>query len=498
MYKINIFRIPIILYRLSYIIYISIRYKFYILFKKEFSSYKKKIILDKGFAKLGPLFIKLAQFLSIRSDIFHKNIINNLEKMQFSINNISYKNIIKIIESEIKKNIFCVFSDFNNQPIGSASVAQVHQATFKDTKLKVVIKIIKPNIKNIIENDITILILVVRILILVFPLLRKIKLLDIIKEFKILLFNEIDLLKEASNASYLKASLKNSDLYIPKIYWQYSTKNILVMEEVYGERISKIKNYILNKYYLKTIAQKGTKILFYQILNGFFHADVHPGNILFNIKKNQYVAIDFGIMGSIDNNDKKYILEMLIALINRNYKEIININIKFDFIKYSINKIEFESEIRKICEPNFYTVIKYFSFKSFLLSFMQLISKFNINIPIRFFLLQKTLINIEIIGKSIYPHMNIWKVIEPLLQKEIKKNSNVLCIIKNINVRHILYDLQHIKKTYYLFTNMIEKNQKKKNNFFILNILIFILCIIIVINNNFNIQYIIKKIYLLI
>ncbi len=281
------------------------------------------VALRKALEKLGPIFVKFGQILSIRNDFFPDDIITELEKLQDQVPPFKTKAVHAAIKKTYRKDAETVFASFNEIPMASASVAQVHAATLPDGS-DVIVKILRPNIKKTLKKDIQLMLFVAVMIEIFWPRSQRLHLIDLVKEFKYTIFNELDLMREAANATQLKLNFKDShQLYVPKIYWDYTHTDILVMERIYGVRISDIDTLKAQQVNFKKLAQSGVEIFFTQVFrDSFFHADMHPGNLFIDThdpENPRYLGVDFGIMGSLNAEDKLYLGENLLAFFKHDY-----------------------------------------------------------------------------------------------------------------------------------------------------------------------------------
>ncbi len=368
--------------------------------------------------KLGPIFIKLGQILSTRIDIIPKEISEELKKLQTNTSYFSVKEIKKIIEKETNEKIEDIFEKFNENPIASASIAQIHTGVLKN-KNKVIIKIVKPDVEKKIIEDIKVFKKIIILINIFTTKFKRLKLKEIANELEESLNNELDLKNEAINASKLKNETKKSkEIYIPKIYWEYTKKNILIMEYIEGINI-------LNKNKIEKNNLKLEKII-KNLINSFykqsfkydiFHADLHPGNIFITYNSEKIILLDFGIVSSLNNKEKKYLSENILAFSKKNYKKVAKLHIKSGSISNKNNIKKIEKEIALIFEPILNKSIKNISFKETFFSLMEISKKFKMQLQPKFILFQKTLITIESISRNLYPNINLWETTRKSIEK---------------------------------------------------------------------------------
>lgn len=432
--------------RIIYISYIFIKFKMLCIFldPKNIKNINERKI-RKGFEKLGPTFIKLAQIISLRGDFYNENILRELEKLQTEAICFNFKAIKIIIEKALSKNINVLFKKINKNPLSSASVAQLHSAIMQNGD-KVIIKIIKPNTKNLIYSDLKVIALIFNILIL-FKKFDRFKLLDVLDELENTFNNELNLKYEAANISKFR-HLFNTDQYVyaPNVYWHLCSENILVMEYVDGINIlnkNKLKKEQINN---TTIIFQLIEIFYTQFLKyNFFHADLHPGNILISkstMGKNVIILIDFGIVSFMENEQKYYIIENILAFTKMDYKKIIQLHINAKTIKLNNKNAEIENELRFIFDPILNKRLKDLSFSILVKQLVRLSKKVNMQLQPNFLLFQKNLILIEGITRQLDQNINLWLITRQVIEKlfintlfvnKIKHNLEKIMYPKNNN-----------------------------------------------------------------
>lgn len=379
--------------------------------------------------KLGPIFVKFGQVLSTRRDLLPDDIADELEKLQDQVPPFSGEEAQKIIEKELRAPIHQKFKKFSKAPLASASIAQVHAAELVDGS-DVIIKVLRPNIRKNITSDIALMYLGARIVRFFSKTARRLKPVELVAEFETTIYNELDLQREAANATQLRRNFISSDkMYVPKIYWDYVTKNVMVMERIYGIRISDVKKLKAAKVNFKRLAENGVEIFFTQVLrDSFFHADMHPGNLFVDVSNPEfpvYNGVDFGIMGTLNELDQKYLAENLLAFFRRDYRRVAMLHINSGWVPADTREDQFESAIRVVCEPIFERPLKDISFGHLLLQLFQTAEKFNMQMQPQLMLLQKTLLNIEGLGRQLYPDLDLWETAKPCLEKYMRERHSV-------------------------------------------------------------------------
>lgn len=389
--------------------------------------------------ELGPIFVKFGQLLSIRRDLLPDDIADELAKLQDKVPPFSGKKAKQIIEKSLGYTTESIFSEFNLTPLASASVAQVHSAVMFDGS-KVVVKVLRPNIHKQIRQDVELMESFAKLMYKYLPMSRRFRPIEVVEEFKCTLYDELDLLREAANASQLRRNFINSDsLYVPQINWQHTRKNVLVMEQVYGIPISDIATLKSHNTDLKKLAERGVEIFFTQVFRDcFFHADMHPGNIFVSVKdpsNPQYMAVDFGIMGTLGPDDQRYLGENFLAFFKRDYRRVAELHVQSGWVPPHTRIEAFESAIRTVCEPIFERPLKDISIGQTLLRLFQTARRFDMEVQPQLVLLQKTLLSVEGLGRQLYPDLDLWQTAKPFLEKWMRKQFGVRAFFHNLKTR---------------------------------------------------------------
>ncbi|AGS38706.1 MAG: ubiquinone biosynthesis protein [Cycloclasticus pugetii] len=376
--------------------------------------------LRKALEDLGPIFVKFGQILSTRQDLLPPDIGEELSRLQDNVPPFADDLARQIIESSLEVPIEEVFSTFSPSPLASASVAQVHTATLH-TGEDVVVKVLRPGIEKIINSDVGLLYTLAELANKYWGEAKRLKPLDVVKEFDHTIHDELDLVREAANASQLRRNFEHSEhLYVPDVYWDYTRQNVMVMERIYGTPIGKIDQLREKGVDLKLLAERGVEIFFAQVFrDNFFHADMHPGNI-FASDDAKYLAVDFGIMGSVTLEDQRYLAENFLAFFQRDYLRVAQLHIESGWVPKETRVDEFESAIRAVCEPIFEKPLKEISYGHLLLRLFQTARRFDMEVQPQLVLLQKTLLNIEGLGRQLYPDLDLWQTAKPYLEEWYK------------------------------------------------------------------------------
>lgn len=380
--------------------------------------------LRKSLEELGPIFIKLGQTLSTRPDILPADIALELCKLQDKVPPFSSAEALAIIEDTFGSSAFEIFDNFDPEALASASMAQVHAATLKSGE-QVVVKILRPNMRKIIEQDLSIMHTIADFADRYWPDSKRLKPKEIVREFEHTLLDELDLRREAANAGQLRRNFINSSLlYIPEVYWDYTHENVMVMERIYGIPVADMARLHEHGINIKKLAERGVEIFFTQVFRDcFFHADMHPGNIFVSPLHGdnpQYICIDFGIIGTLNDNDKRYLAENMYAFFTRDYRRVAQLHVESGWVARDTRVEEFESAIRTVCEPIFEKPLKDISFAQVVLRLFQVAHRFQMEVQPQLVLLQKTLLAIEGLGRQLYPDLDLWATAKPFLEKWLK------------------------------------------------------------------------------
>ncbi|MGH8477944.1 MAG: ubiquinone biosynthesis regulatory protein kinase UbiB [Methylococcales bacterium] len=366
---------------------------------------------------LGPIFVKFGQALSTRRDLLPEDIADELAKLQDNVPPFSGSDARQIVEQELGKPIGECFAEFDETPLASASIAQVHAARLPGGE-DVIVKVLRPMVESQIQNDIVLLYELARLAQKFWPDAKRLRPVEVVAEFEKIILDELDLIREGANASALRRNFENSKiLYVPLIYWDWTRQKVLVMERIYGIPIGDIKRLRAEGLDFRLLAERGVEIFFIQVLrDNFFHADMHPGNIF--VKPDaSYIAVDFGIVGSLSLADQHYLASNLLAFFHRDYRRVAELHMESGWVPKGTRVDELESGIRAVCEPIFQKPIGQISYGHLLLRLFQAARRFNAQIQPQLVLFQKTLLNIEGLGRELYPDLDLWQTGKPILEK---------------------------------------------------------------------------------
>ena len=388
--------------------------------------------LREAIEELGPVFVKFGQMLSTRPDLLPDDIAQELARLQDQVPPFAGEAAVAIVEDAFRAPLTTHFASFERTPIASASVAQVHLATLPDGT-EVAVKVLRPGIVPVIERDIALLYTMARLAMRYSPDARRLRPVEVVDQFNRTIHEELDLRYEAGNASRLKANFEGSKLlYVPTIYWELTRREVLTLERIHGIPISQLDALRAAGVDMKKLAHHGVEIFFTQAFrDGFFHADMHPGNI-FVSPDGQYRAVDFGIMGTLDDVDKRYLAENFLGFFNRDYRAVADAHLRAGWIPRDTRAEDFEAAIRAVCEPIFAKPISQISFGRLLLQLFQTARRFNMEVQPQLVLLQKTLFNIEGLGRRLYPELDLWETAKPYLERWMRERMGPRAFLRTL------------------------------------------------------------------
>lgn len=390
--------------------------------------------LVEALEDLGPIFVKFGQMLSTRKDLLPMEYADALSALQDRVRPFPAEQARKRIERALGFQIESVFLFFEAEPMASASIAQVHAATLKNGD-EVVVKIVRPGIEPRIRQDLDILYTIARLAERYWSEGPRLHPVDVVAEFDKTLMDELDLMREAANAAELRRHFEHSPLlYVPEIYWDLCRTDVLVQERIFGIPIAQTDRLKAAGVDMKTLAERGVEVFFTQVFdNNFFHADMHPGNIFVDVtnpSQPKYMAIDFGIVGSLMPEDQRYIAENFHAFFNRDYRRVAELHVESGWVPSSTRVEEFESAIRTVCEPIFQKPLKEISFGHFLFRLFQVARRFDMEVQPQLTLLQKTLLAIEGLGRQLYPDLDLWATAKPFIERWMRERIGPKSFLK--------------------------------------------------------------------
>ncbi|MBB5392239.1 MULTISPECIES: ubiquinone biosynthesis regulatory protein kinase UbiB [unclassified Herbaspirillum] len=377
--------------------------------------------LRRALEDLGPIFVKFGQVLSTRRDLMPPDIANELTRLQDRVPPFDSDLAVLQIQKSLGAHPDELFASFERQPVASASIAQVHFATLKDGK-EVAVKVLRPGMRDVIDHDIGLMHVAADWLERLWADGRRLKAKEVVAEFDKYLHDELDLMREAANASQLRRNFAESTLLIvPEMYWDYCSSSVIVMERMHGIPISQTERLREEGVDLSKLSRDGVEIFFTQVFrDGFFHADMHPGNILVSVAPEtfgRYIALDFGIVGTLNDFDKDYLSQNFLAFFRRDYKRVAEAHIESGWAPKDTRVDELEAAVRACCEPIFDRPLKDISFGQVLLRLFQTSRRFNVEVQPQLVLLQKTLLNVEGLGRQLDPDLDLWKTAKPYLER---------------------------------------------------------------------------------
>ena len=371
--------------------------------------------------ELGPIFMKFGQAMSTRRDLLPSDIADELAKLQDNVPPFNSAVAKLTIEQALGKPVTEVFAQFDDEPLAAATIAQVHGATLKDGK-EVIVKVVRPGIRVLIERDLEVMHAFADLAVKYSTLGAKLKAKEIVREYEKTILDELDLMREAANASQLRRNFQGSRLlYAPSVYFDLCRSNVMVMERIRGVQISDMEELRKRGVNIKRLAESGVEIFFTQVFrHNFFHADMHPGNIFVLTEDPEhpvYAAIDFGIVGTLDPRDQHYLAENFLAFFNHDFKRVAQLHVDSGWLPAGTRVDEVESAVRTVCEPIFNKPLKDISFGLVLTRLFETAQRFDMEIQPQLFLLQKTLFQIEGLGRQLYDELDLWKTAKPILEE---------------------------------------------------------------------------------
>jgi ubiquinone biosynthesis protein len=385
--------------------------------------------LRQALERLGPIFVKFGQVLSTRRDLLPPDIADELAKLQDQVPPFDGATAQAMVESALGKPLTEVFSQFDPQPIASASIAQVHFAVLRGGR-EVAVKVLRPGMLQAIDADVALLHRLARGVERWSDDARRLKPREVVAEFDVYLHDELDLVREAANAAQLRRNMRGLALVeIPEMVWPLCTPSVMVMQRMNGVPISQVDRLREAGVDIQRLARDGVTIFFTQVFrDGFFHADMHPGNIMVSLDPatfGRYIALDFGIVGTLTDNDRDYLAQNFLAFFHRDYKRVAELHIESGWVPPETRIDALESAVRAVCEPHFDRPLKDISLGQVLLRLFQTSRRFNVEIQPQLVLLQKTLLNVEGLGRQLDPDLDLWATAKPFLERWMQEQVGV-------------------------------------------------------------------------
>ena len=388
--------------------------------------------LRKALESLGPVFVKFGQLLSVRRDLIPEDIADELAKLQDAVPPFAAEDVIATLTRAYGKPYSEVFKSFDMTPIASASVAQVHFAVLPDGR-EAAVKILRPRIAETIAKDVALLYVLASLIDAFFADGKRLRPKEVVAEFETIIGDELDLIREASNASQLRRNFADGRLLIvPEVYWDWCTRDVMVMERIDAIPVNAIEELKRNGIDIPRLARDGVEIFFTQVFrDGFFHADMHPGNI-FVARDGRYCGVDFGIMGTLSDTDKGYLAINFMAFFNRDYHRVAMAHIESGWVPRETRAAEFESAIRSVCEPIFDKPLKEIYFGKLLLRLFEVSRRFRMEIQPQLVLLQKTLLQVEGLGRQLDPDLDLRRIGQPILERWMNEQTGPRGFLKQM------------------------------------------------------------------
>jgi ubiquinone biosynthesis protein len=400
------------------------------------SDLARGVRLRLALEELGPIFVKFGQALSTRRDLLPDDIADELAKLQDKVPPFSGALARSMIEQTYGAALETRLQAFEEEPLAAASIAQVHAAQLPDGR-EVIVKVLRPGMRSKIALDLEVMYLIAGMAQRWWIESRRLKPIEIVREYEKTVLDELDLLREAANASQLKRNFAGSNLlYVPEIYWEHCRTDVLVMERIRGVPIGDMQRLREAGTDFRRLAENGVEIFFTQVFrHNFFHADMHPGNIFVlveNPAQPRYAAVDFGIVGTLDLRDQRYLAENFLAVFDRDYRRVATLHVQSGWVPPDTRIDEMESAIRTICEPIFDRPLKEIYFGAVLLRLFEALRRFNGQIQPQLLLLQKTLLNVEGLGRQLYPDLDIWQTASPVLRRWMRERVSPRNLLREL------------------------------------------------------------------
>ena len=389
--------------------------------------------------ELGPIFVKFGQALSTRRDLLPTDIADELAKLQDRVPPFDGAIAIASIEKSFRSPLAGVFGRFDPVPLAAASIAQVHVATLKDGR-EVVVKILRPGMREIIDLDLEVLQYLAELADEYWREARRLRPVELVREYRNTILDELDLLREAGNAAQLKRNFAGSPLlYVPEVYWDYCRADVMVMERIHGVIINDLQELRARGANIRKLAENGVEIFFTQVFrDNFFHADMHPGNIFVQLddpENPRYAAVDFGIVGTLAPRDQHYLAENFLAFFDRDYGRVASLHIESGWVPAGTRVDELESAVRTVCEPIFNKPLQEISFAQVLLRLFEIARRFDMQVQPQLILLQKTLFNIEGLGRQLYPELDLWQTAQPYLRRWMRERMSPRTVFRQMRAQ---------------------------------------------------------------
>ncbi len=392
--------------------------------------------LRLALVELGPIFVKFGQAVSTRRDLLPTDVADELAMLQDRVPAFPAEQAVTILEKIYGKSVDEVFARFDREPLAAASIAQVHTAALPDGT-EVIVKLLRPGVRGLIERDLDVMYALAGLADKYWEHGKRLRPLELVAEYEKTIFDELDLMREGANTAQLRRNWEDSDLlYVPEVYWDFCRPEVLVQERIYGTPISDMKTLTAAGTNIQKLAENGVEIFFTQVFrHNFFHADMHPGNIFVQIddpENPRYAAVDFGIIGTLSPSDQKYLAGNFLAFFDRDYHKIAKLHLDSGWVPPETRIDELESAVRSVCEPIFNKPLSQISFAQVMIGLFATARRFDMEIQPQLMLLQKTLFNIEGLGRQLYPDLDLWKTAHPILRQWMDEQIGGRAIINSL------------------------------------------------------------------
>jgi ubiquinone biosynthesis protein len=404
--------------------------------------------------ELGPIFVKFGQAVSTRRDLLPADIADELAKLQDRVPPFDSAVAIAAIEKAFGRALDDIFGSFDPKPLAAASIAQVHVATLKNGP-EVVVKILRPGMRENIDLDLEVLDYLAELADRYWGEARRLRPVELVREYRKTILDELDLMREAGNAAQLKRNFAGSTLlYVPEVHWDYCRVNVMVMERIHGIIVNNVGELRARGANIRKLAENGVEIFFTQVFrDNFFHADMHPGNIFVQLddpENPRYAAVDFGIVGTLQTRDQHYLAENFMAFFDRNYARVAALHVESGWVPRGTRVDELESAVRTVCEPIFNKPLKEISFAQVLLRLFETARRFDMQVQPQLILLQKTLFNIEGLGRQLYPELDLWQTAQPYLRKWARDRMSPRAVLRRARAQlpDVLVALQAVPQIF--------------------------------------------------
>jgi ubiquinone biosynthesis protein len=389
--------------------------------------------------ELGPIFVKFGQAVSTRRDLIPVDIADELAKLQDRVPPFASDVAVAAIEEALGAKLDEVFASFDSTALAAASIAQVHGATLKNGQ-DVVVKVLRPGMHDVIDLDLEVMDTLAALADQYWVQARRLRPIELVREYRKTILDELDLMREAANAAQLKRNFSGSLLlYVPAVHWDYCRSNVMVMERIHGIIVSRIDELRAKGTNIAKLAENGVEIFFTQVFrHNFFHADMHPGNIFVQIddpENPRYAAVDFGIVGTLHPRDQHYLAENFLAFFDHDYARVAALHVESGWVPPGTRVDELESAVRTVCEPIFNKPLKEISFAQVLLRLFETARRFDMEIQPQLILLQKTLLNIEGLGRELYPELDLWKTAQPILRSWMRERMSPRAVLRRLRTQ---------------------------------------------------------------